>query len=256
VNARAVAAVALAAVALPAAAGAADVDPVRLTVTAPDVARSGQPFAVGVAVAADAGALDPRAGTLRLGVRLAPVCGATFATTRGPTAIDAALAPQPAAGAPYAASARGSAAVTSPSTVTVCAFLYDDDGRQWATDTDTEVVVGATGDPEGGGSPPTAGSGPSRGSACAPAVAPAARRIHRRGRLLLRYRACARGRHRFALLPARHGRGVGKAVRVTRTGRATTRLGLGRLPAGRYRVVMVLPSGRHLRATRAVTVVR
>jgi hypothetical protein len=240
------------ATALAAASAVADVDPVRLTVTAPDGARTGAPFGVTVAVAADAGALDPRAGTLRLGVRLAPVCGATFATTSGPTAIDTALDPQPAPGAAYTARASGRASVGSSSTVTVCAFLTDDEGRQWATDTDSEVVVSAGGD--AGGTGPGAGGG----AGCAPTVAAAAPRAHRRGRgPLLRYRACAPGRYRFALLRAGGRRVAGRAVRITRAGRRTTRLALGpRVVAGRYRVVMVLPSGRHVRAARQLTVLR
>ena len=53
--------------------------------------------------------------------------------------------------------------------------------------------------------------------------------------------------------------GYGLTIRpllaVMSLGRAT-RLALGRVPPGRYRVVMVLPSGRHVRATRAATVLR
>jgi hypothetical protein len=259
---RALAAAALTAatLALATPASADDVDPVRLTVTAPPAARIGAPIAVSVAVSADAGALDPRAGTLRVGVRLAPICGGAFATTSGgATAIDAPLAPQPAAGAAYSATARGSAPVGQAADVHVCTYLVDDEGRQWATDTDGVVEVNATGTPSGGGGGGSGSGGAGAGAgACRATVSAAASRVHRgRGRsLLVRYRACAKGRYRFVLLRGRHALRT-KTIRITKTGRRTTRLALGRrLAAGSYRLVVVLPSGRHVRATRALRVIR
>jgi len=243
----------------------ADIDPVRLTVTAPATARTGSTATVSVAVAADAGALDPRVGTLRVGVRLAPECGGSFATTSGPTVIDAvALTPQPAAGAAYAATIRGTATVPTSATLTACTYLVDDEGRQFATDTDSAVVVSPTGavNPDGsgsGGGGAGAGSG-GAGGACTPSLARAAKTVRRGAKLKVSYRACAKGRYRFALLRLdgpKRGRGKGRHHDATlrATGGRTTKLAIGHLARGRYRLVMVLPSGRHLRATRAVRVV-
>lgn len=256
-----------AALVLAAAAGAplahADIDPVRLTVTAPATARTGSTVAVSVAVAADAGALDPHVGTLRVGVRLAPECGGSFATTSGPTVVDAvALTPQPAPGASYSATIRGTATVPSSATLTACAYLLDDEGRQFATDTDSAVVVSPTGaiNPDGSSGGGGAGSG-GAGGACTPSLARAAKTVRRGAKLKVAYRACAKGRYRFALLRIdgpKHGRGGGRHhdATIRATGNRTTKLTIGRLARGRYRLVMVLPSGKHVRATRSVRVLQ
>jgi hypothetical protein len=251
--------VALLALAAPAAALGDDVDPVRLTVTAPAAARTGAPVSVSVAVAADAGALDPRAGTLRIGVRLAPICGGSFPTTAGATAIDAPLAPQPAPGAAFAATARGGATTSAAGDYAVCTYLTDDEGRQWATDTDSVVEVNASGTPSGGGTGggSTGGGGAGSGAAgCAPALSAASYRVHRARSPLLRYRACAKGRYRFVLLRGTRTART-KAIKITRAGRRTTRLTLGRrLKPGTYHLIMVPPSGQHVRARRALRVLR
>lgn len=118
------------------------VDPVRLAVAAPAVARLDRPVAVRVRVAADPGALDSRVGALRLRVRLAPTCGGDFAGTAGRTAIDRVLSPQPVAGRAYVASASGRARPRTYGRLVVCAFLEaGGDARQYATDTDTTVAV-------------------------------------------------------------------------------------------------------------------
>ncbi|HWI72106.1 MAG TPA: hypothetical protein VNT55_09135 [Baekduia sp.] len=258
---RRAAALALLALTAPASfARADDIDPVRLTVTAPPAARVGAPISVGVTVAADAGALDLRAGTLRVGVRLAPICGGSFATTADTaTAIDAPLSPQPTTGAAFSATIRGSTTVAKTGDVSVCTYLLDDDGRQWATDTDSLVEVNTTGTPTGGN---TAGSGSETGGSgsgptgCTPTLSPASSRAHRGGSPLLHYRACTKGRYRFVLL---HGKHVvrSKTIKITKTGRRTTRLPLGRrLAAGAYKLVLVPPSGQHVRATRTLRVVR
>lgn len=132
---------AVAGIAAVAPAAGADIDPVRLTVTAPDVVAARAPLSVRVRVDTDPGALDTRDGPVRLQVRLAPECGGSFIGTSGPTVIDALLRPQPAAGASYSAAATGTTHVSQTGTLTVCAFLDDSEDRQFATDTDTQVEV-------------------------------------------------------------------------------------------------------------------
>jgi hypothetical protein len=125
-----------------AAAPAAQLDePVVLTVSAPTAVALNSRFTVRVGVEADAGALDIAAQPLRLRVRLEPECGGSFAGTDGPTAIDSVL-PAPMPGAPYSATATGSIRLSSPGAETVCAFLEDAQERQFATDTESKLVVG------------------------------------------------------------------------------------------------------------------
>lgn len=119
----------------------ASTDPVRLTVTAPDVVAARASFTVRVRVDADLGALDTRDGDVRLQVRLAPECGGDFLGTHGPTVIDARLRPQPRRGAGYTATASARARINRHGTLTVCAFLDDAEQRQFATDTDTQIDV-------------------------------------------------------------------------------------------------------------------
>jgi hypothetical protein len=258
---------ALLALVAPAAATADAVDPINMVVTAPAAVRPGAPVAVSVVVNADPGALDPRAGSIHLGVRLAAECGGSYSTTPADvTPIDnVVLNPQPAAGTTYRATARGTAAAPGKNgDLTVCTYLTDDEGRQWATDTDSVVEVNATGTPSGGGGGgsgggATGGAGDGAGG-CTPSVAAAVRTIHHRGArrsLSIRYRACSKGRYRFVL--ERGARRVRtKAIRITRPGRRTTRLALGwrGLRPGTYRLVAVLPNGRHLRATRSIRITR
>lgn len=116
-------------------------EPVTVTVSAPTAVALNSRFTVRVSVEADAGALDIAAQPLRLRVRLEPECGGSFAGTDGPTAIDSVL-PAPSPGAPYSATATGSVRLGSPDTETVCAFLEDAQERQFATDTESTVVVG------------------------------------------------------------------------------------------------------------------
>jgi hypothetical protein len=246
----------------PSLAAADAIDPITMVVTAPAAVKPGAPIAVSVVVNADPGALDPRAGAIHLGVRLAAECGGSYATTpSASTAIpNSVLSPQPAAGAAYRATAKGSTSASGNGDLTVCTYLTDDEGRQFATDTDTVVEVNATGTPSGGGGSGTGGAGGGSGT-CTPTVAAAARTaVHHRGRgraLTINYRACAKGRYRFVL--ERGARRVRtKTTKITRTGRRTTKLALGRrgVAPGTYKLVVVLPSGRHLRATRSVRVTR
>ncbi len=120
----------------------ADIDPVRLTVTAPERVAVGSPLKVTVRVDADPGALDTRDGNVRMQVRLAAgECGGSYLGTTGRTVIDAVLRPQPSPGAAYTASAAGTARLSKTGTLTVCAFLDDAQERQFATDVDTQVGV-------------------------------------------------------------------------------------------------------------------
>jgi hypothetical protein len=116
-------------------------EPVVLTVSAPAAVALNSRFTVQVSVEADAGALDIAAQPLRIRVRLEPECGGSFAGTDGPTAIDSVL-PAPAPGAPYSATATGSIRLSSPGAETICAFLEDAQERQFATNTESTLVVG------------------------------------------------------------------------------------------------------------------
>jgi hypothetical protein len=122
-------------------AGAALLEPVTITATAPEPRiAAGTPFKLEVAVAAEAGTLDIAAQPLRVRVKLAPECGGSFAGTPGPAAFEQML-PAPAAGAAYSQLLKGKATATSPGIDVVCAFLEDAQERQFATDTEEEVTV-------------------------------------------------------------------------------------------------------------------
>jgi hypothetical protein len=181
-------------------------EPVALTVSAPTTVALNSRFTVRVGVEADAGALDIAAQPLRLRVRLEPECGGSFAGTDGPTAIDSVL-PAPAPGAPYSATATGSIRLSSLGTETVCAFLEDAQERQFATDTESTLVVGP---------------------ACASAARKIARlqrrsaKLRRRAAHLRRARRHAHGRRRQSLtrrLHVLHRRRRALAARVRRAKR-------------------------------------
>ena len=163
-------------------------EPVTVTVSAPTAVALNARLTVQVSVEADAGALDIAAQPLRLRVRLEPECGGSFAGTEGPTAIDSVL-PAPSPGAPYSATATGSVRLGSPGAETVCAFLEDAQERQFATDTESTVVVGP---------------------ACTSATQNIARlrrrsaRLQRRAAHLRRARRHAHGRKRRALTKRLH----------------------------------------------------
>lgn len=114
---------------------------VRLKVRAPDSVPAKTRFAVTVRVAANAGALDIAAKPLRLRARMAPRCGATIGTSKGPTVIDRKLSPPPRAKTRYRFAASGRVRIRRPGRRTVCAFLVDADQRQFATSVDTVVRV-------------------------------------------------------------------------------------------------------------------
>lgn len=125
-------------------AGAALLEPVTITATAPGPQVSaGTPFKLEVAVEAEAGALAIAAPPLRVRVKLAPECGGSFAGTAGPAAFEGTL-PAPGAG-PYKQLVSGKATAASPGTDVICAFLEDATERQFATDTEEEITVLAAG---------------------------------------------------------------------------------------------------------------
>jgi len=75
-------------------------------------------------------------------VRLAAgECGGSYLGTTGGTVIDAVLCPQPSPSTSYTASAAGTTRPPKTGTLTVCAFLDDNEYRQFATDVDTQVRV-------------------------------------------------------------------------------------------------------------------
>lgn len=121
-------------------AGAALLEPVTVTATAPETVTAGSPFKLEVAVEAEAGTLDIAAAPLRVRVKLAPECGGSFAGTPGPTALEQVL-PNPVAGAAYSRTVTGQVTASGTGTDVVCAFLEDSQERQFATDTEEEVNV-------------------------------------------------------------------------------------------------------------------
>jgi hypothetical protein len=130
---------------VPATAGAALLEPVTITATAPEPQIvAGSPFKLEVAVEAEAGTLDIAAQPLRVRVKLAPECGGSFVGTPGPAALEQTL-PAPAAGAAYRQLVSGRVTAASAGTEVVCAFLEDAQERQFATDTEEEVTVLAAG---------------------------------------------------------------------------------------------------------------
>lgn len=126
---------------LPAAGGARQSeDPVLITVTAPQVVAARTYFKVRFRVTADADALGIANGQVRLRGRLEPECGGSYAGTMGPKVIDKPV-PGPAAGAPLTFKTKGRSRVKKFGAQTVCAFVEDADGRQYATSTELAVVV-------------------------------------------------------------------------------------------------------------------
>jgi hypothetical protein len=127
------------------AAGAALIEPVTITATAPGPQLvAGTPFKLEVTVEAEPGTLAIAAQPLRVRVKLAPECGGSFIGTPGPAAFEQGL-PAPAAGAAYKQLVTGKVTAATPGTEVVCAFLEDATERQFATDTEEEVTVLAAG---------------------------------------------------------------------------------------------------------------
>jgi hypothetical protein len=119
-------------------------EPVRVAVDAPAVAPRAIPVRIAVAVDADPGALDARTAPLRIRVRLARACGATFDSTGGQTVLDAELNPQPQPATAYTSRVSPVASIRSYGTFTACAFVEQEgDDRLYAFDGTTEVSVTA-----------------------------------------------------------------------------------------------------------------
>jgi hypothetical protein len=129
--------------ALPASLAVADsFNPVRLAITIAPVARRHAALSVEIGVSANPGVLDTSEGPMVIGAKLAGECGATFATTPGPTLLHRQLKPQPTTGQAYSATARGAGRPTAYGTQTVCVFLEDADvGRVYANDESEQVDV-------------------------------------------------------------------------------------------------------------------
>ena len=138
--------------------------PVRLAITVAASAHVGTSLPISVTVSADAGVLDGSEGPLRIEVKLAGECGGDFATTPGPTLLNARLSPQPTTGKAYTATAAGAGRPAATGTQTVCAFLEDSDvGRVYANDESDSVDVGSAVPSASGGSK-TGGGGSTTGS--------------------------------------------------------------------------------------------
>lgn len=146
-RARVLIAVALVSMAIVAAAGGASAagdagHPIALGVSVPVIAPFGEPLGVSVSVDADPGAFAGATAPLRLRVRVAYMCGATFAATSGATAIDQRLTPVPVAGAAYHGQARGHVTPRKYNYLRVCAFLEQEgNARQLAANLDGVVVI-------------------------------------------------------------------------------------------------------------------
>jgi hypothetical protein len=130
--------------ALPSSLAAADsFTPIRLGIKLAPVARRHAPLPISVDVAADPGPLDRASTPLRIEVKLATECGATFQTTPGTVLLNRALSPKPSAGKAYSATMRGAGRPGAFGTLTVCAYLEEqgDGDRLFANDTSNQVDV-------------------------------------------------------------------------------------------------------------------
>jgi hypothetical protein len=141
-HAAAVLAVGAVLVAAGTAAVADDITPVQLAVKVAAIGRLHRPLTVSIGVTADPSVLDTRTAPLRIRVKLAAECGGEFAHTQGTVLLDRRLAPQPAYGRAYTASARGAGRPRAYGVQSVCVYLEEEgDNRQFATDTSGQVNV-------------------------------------------------------------------------------------------------------------------
>jgi hypothetical protein len=116
--------------------------PVRLSIIVSPIARRHAPLPITVTVAADPGALDTTTGPVWIRLKLAGECGGTYAGTAGTVLLNRRLAPQPALGQAYTATAHGSAPPAVYGAQTVCAFVSEQgDERQFATSQSVSVEV-------------------------------------------------------------------------------------------------------------------
>jgi hypothetical protein len=107
-------------------------EPVTLNVSVPAVVASNVPFAVGVSVAADPGALG--SAPMRVRVRAATECGASFDSTAGAVLLDKQLGPS--------GKVAGRGLTHSFGSFTACAFLEQQgDDRLFAFDDSATLAV-------------------------------------------------------------------------------------------------------------------
>lgn len=123
---------------LPASVTARGDDPVTISVSVPAVVAAKKSFRVRFRVSVEPGALSIANGDVRLRARLEPECGGSYAGTVGPVVADQVLPPPPAS---YVVFHKGSARLKPFGPQTVCAFVEDADGRQYATSTEVTVIV-------------------------------------------------------------------------------------------------------------------
>jgi hypothetical protein len=117
--------------------------PITLGIKLAPIARRQAQLPISVHVSADPSVLDGATTPLRIEVRLAAECGASFQTTTGPVLLNKALDPQPALGHAYSATISGSGRPSTFGSFTVCAFLQEqgDGNRMYANDTSNQVEV-------------------------------------------------------------------------------------------------------------------
>lgn len=119
----------------------ADIDPVRVTVSAPAKVYVGSKATIRVTVDADKGAFAGSSAPIRVRARLARNCGSSYEGTTGRTVVDAALNPQPSSGSTLHAVATGKPKLTKRGTNSLCVFVTDAEERQFAEDTDSTITV-------------------------------------------------------------------------------------------------------------------
>jgi hypothetical protein len=109
-------------------------EPVTMDVNVPGVVASGIGFPVSVKVTSGSGALSSATAPLRVRVKAATECGATFDSTPGAVLVDAHLGPS--------GTVAGRASTTTFGTFTACAFLEQQgDDRLYAFDDSTSFAV-------------------------------------------------------------------------------------------------------------------
>jgi hypothetical protein len=129
-------------VAVAAVASADSFTPVTMNIGVTPIARLGAPLPVKVSVKADPGVLDTADGPLRVKVKLAAECGASFETTSGVTLVNASLQPEPTVGKGYSGGASGSGRPVAYGARTLCTYLEDTgSGRVYANDESVSVNV-------------------------------------------------------------------------------------------------------------------
>jgi hypothetical protein len=118
--------------------------PITMTAKVSSIARRHGRLPIRVAVAADPGVLDTSDEPLRVQVKLAGECGASFQTTTGTMLLNAPLKPPVQTGRAYSGGASGSGRPASFGTQTLCVYLEDPSAdRVYANDESGQVAVTA-----------------------------------------------------------------------------------------------------------------